>query len=884
MSMDHNPTSCPRRTKSLRQPVRLALRLILLACLHSALAFGQQNDARLVGTWVIDDGWQIVEVLFRSDGRYQRDERNADPNSGFNFTERGRYELHGQVLSMMPYEFLGEPQTKRYDAQLNGDSLTLTTLDDFALSYNYQFKPGSREDVLRRQKVDRVLIGNWKRSIVFWGDEEFTFRPGGYYFRKDTPESGNLPPDFIRGRYEQAGAALTVKPYSGVEAVYEMDFFGNTLTIIRNQETSGDSSSYEKIPGSEAEVRAKAAAADVFLSEANWQVGQWEIRDGSHRVDLTFRPDGHYSSTNDVEILRGMVRGRYSLAARRILFNPFIGQGLYSRDNGDFGQVDRTREIDYYDGELQMIDPEALSQSVLLARKLPGSSAAILEAVRQAQEERTQPGWHVGVWIVNDPTGWMEFTFRPDNRYIIKAGGTAGAPTQVERGQFILNGEKLTLSPYSGLGPARGFELDLYDGNLFLIGDSHRMVIARKVPGSDADVITKTQNPESMLGERGGILGLWTANLPGESVELVFRPDGQFRLKRCASETMSEDYGLYTVDMATRTLVYDSRFAAVQTQQLDFYDDTLTIYGGLSAPSTYTVNLGSVDASIAASLAADGKEREIDEQWLARIPVGPRDPNAAQGPIGDIPADPRPGRLFETPTVLTHYQLYRRLIPGFVYFNHLGQIRSVAVTHTREWHFFPTGRVLVRFKNYRAGFSWPNTEVDISDNWGAYTIEPKPEETDILHRFAENSLIIDTDLGEQTEMTLEDGRRNLFWGKDYQILSEWASERKPIACQLPGNPNANLINVAVSLATTIPPDGDLGGRPLQFRLTGPVAGKFTLIGTLDASSTLVIEQTTKLDAPVVWQAVETNTVPTGAFSLEVRQGTNAVTFFRLRRP
>ena len=77
---------------------------------------------------------------------------------------------------------------------------------------------------------------------------------------------------------------------------------------------------------------------------------------------------------------------------------------------------------------------------------------------------------------------------------------------------------------------------------------------------------------------------------------------------------------------------------------------------------------------------------------------------------------------------------------------------------------------------------------------------------DILHFYADNALFIETDLGEQTEMTLEDGRRNLFWNKDFQILSEWAAERKPIPCQPPANPDASLMNTGVSLSTNIKPD------------------------------------------------------------------------------
>ena len=113
---------------------------------------------------------------------------------------------------------------------------------------------------------------------------------------------------------------------------------------------------------------------------------------------------------------------------------------------------------------------------------------------------------------MNDPNGWMEFTYRPDNRYIAKSG-SGGVPSQVERGRYLLRSEKLTLAPYAG--SARGFELDFYDGDLFLIGDLGQLVVARKIPGSDLTVIEKTHDPRSMKGEHGSIPGPLTANLPG---------------------------------------------------------------------------------------------------------------------------------------------------------------------------------------------------------------------------------------------------------------------------------------------------------------------------------------------------------------------------------
>jgi hypothetical protein len=218
-----------------------------------------------------------------------------------------------------------------------------------------------------------------------------------------------------------------------------------------------------------------------------------------------------------------------------------------------------------------------------------------------------------------------------------------------------------------------------------------------------------------------------------------------------------------------------------------------------------------------------------------------------------------------------------------VQFNVSGNIRSVAVVNTREWHFFPTGRVMVRFTNHRAGLVYPVTVPEISDIWGAYIVEPKPAETDILHIYADNVLFMETDLGEQIEMTLEDGRRNLFWGKDYLILSDWASEQKPIPCELPDMPDPSLMNTGVPLSTDIAPDSTQGSRPVLFSLAGPVDGKFTISGTVEAASTLVTERTSSLDSPIEWQALQTNNVPSGPFGFQIpHDPTVPAAFFRVR--
>jgi len=46
-----------------------------------------------VGIWELDEGFQIVRLLLRSDGRYQLQTKSTDPSLDFASTESGRYGL-----------------------------------------------------------------------------------------------------------------------------------------------------------------------------------------------------------------------------------------------------------------------------------------------------------------------------------------------------------------------------------------------------------------------------------------------------------------------------------------------------------------------------------------------------------------------------------------------------------------------------------------------------------------------------------------------------------------------------------------------------------------------------------------------------------------------
>jgi hypothetical protein len=164
--------------------------------------------------------------------------------------------------------------------------------------------------------------------------------------------------------------------------------------------------------------------------------------------------------------------------------------------------------------------------------------------------------------------------------------------------------------------------------------------------------------------------------------------------------------------------------------------------------------------------------------------------------------------------------------------------------------------------------------------WGAFRIEPNQGLRDILHLYADNSLHIETDADEQLELTLEDGRRHLFWGKDRAVLDEWAAEQQPIPCQPPANFDPSLMNTGVSLQTTVAPD-DLT-EAIRF-MARTVAGNLTIQGTNPGSATLVTEHATSLTSPVRWEALQTNAVPGGPFNFTILASTNVQEYYRLRQ-
>src|SRR5690349_8732094 len=103
-----------------------------------ATSMARGPEEALVGIWMVDEGYQTVQLLFRPGGRYQMDTRSKDSSLDYSATERGRYKNDAQTLTLSPYDYYGEPVSKQYAVELKGTTLTLTRTE-FPITQIYEF-------------------------------------------------------------------------------------------------------------------------------------------------------------------------------------------------------------------------------------------------------------------------------------------------------------------------------------------------------------------------------------------------------------------------------------------------------------------------------------------------------------------------------------------------------------------------------------------------------------------------------------------------------------------------------------------------------------------------------------------------------------------------
>ena len=162
-----SPASAVSVSAEARPDLRMLVHWVTFSFMIASVARGQENNP-LIGIWAVDEVSQSLACLFCSDGRYQLDTTNPDPVAGSTVTERGRYEIHGQALTLTPDDLLSAPQDKHDECQGSSDSLSLTRRD-VPQSHVCQLTTGSRADGLARENVAPVLVRTWGRSMELFG-------------------------------------------------------------------------------------------------------------------------------------------------------------------------------------------------------------------------------------------------------------------------------------------------------------------------------------------------------------------------------------------------------------------------------------------------------------------------------------------------------------------------------------------------------------------------------------------------------------------------------------------------------------------------------------------------------------------------------------------
>ncbi|MEO6350297.1 MAG: hypothetical protein ABIP53_06565 [Candidatus Limnocylindrales bacterium] len=90
--------------------------------------------------------------------------------------------------------------------------------------------------------------------------------------------------------------------------------------------------------------------------------------------------------------------------------------------------------------------------------------------------------------------------------------------------------------------------------------------------------------------------------------------------------------------------------------------------------------------------------------------------------------------------------------------------------NSTKWYFETTGRLYTIFTNWPLGkiYDRYSPEPDVNTYWSRYTIV---EGTDT------DRVLVETDAGEQIEMSLANGRRNLVWDNDVYGQVDWENQQ-----------------------------------------------------------------------------------------------------------
>lgn len=280
--------------------------------------------------------------------------------------------------------------------------------------------------------------------------------------------------------------------------------------------------------------------------------------------------------------------------------------------------------------------------------------------------------------------------------------------------------------------------------------------------------------PETTAEAKGDprLVGRWHCKINDfQKSVAVFLPDGRYFVVIETGGVAQSQQARYRVN--GDRLVFHFKGADkphAYTFALD--EDILSLRGTDFGDLTLKKEAGSDKVVVEEARKADEAKRADDDHWRERFPAAVLDRRTPHVPVGEVPADPKPTRIFERPTVITSPQLYlRENTVEYIYEN--GNPPGVFKTHF-NWHFLPTGRVYVVAVTYTGAVKARERQ----SFWGTYYVAGKNEvKTWGRYRMHDTDAVdVDFDDGTQAAVRFTDGRRSLTWGASTYGNVVWALE------------------------------------------------------------------------------------------------------------
>lgn len=256
---------------------------------------------------------------------------------------------------------------------------------------------------------------------------------------------------------------------------------------------------------------------------------------------------------------------------------------------------------------------------------------------------------------------------------------------------------------------------------------------------------------------QNSLVGQWVSETEQMKMTILLLPDGRYSAEIVVENTPVRETGRYVVRGTTLRFEPEGDTPGEYLVSLRGTQMTLT---GTNATLVFEKVSGTTDTVEPSTKQADTTQLSEDDQWRARIRIAKMTSQPPQVPVGEVPADPNPRRIFSQPTVFTNQQLYYWMTAfPIVVKDHpeWGELRS-----TMKYYFFTNGRFF--FKSVQYHHTYTTREGNVTALWGRYHVQE------------DEQVQLESDAGEKLILPLKYGRRNLIFGETVLGQIDWENE------------------------------------------------------------------------------------------------------------